>query len=311
MTGRASFRAIGTTVAVVTDSSALDTALAVVRSQVTALDEAVSRFRDDSELSDLLAATGRPTVVSPVLFSALRDALVAASMTDGLVDPTVGEALERCGYDRDFDSVAPDGPALAIRFRRVAGWRDIRLDSRNRTAMMPAGVRVDLGATAKAGCADRAAAIAASRLGTGVLVNLGGDIAVSGPPPVDGWAVRITDRHDAAHDEPGVVVSISTGGLATSGTVARRWHRGGELFHHLIDPDTGAPADPYWRTVTVAADSCLSANVASTASVILGAGAPEWLTLRGHHARLVREGGHVTTVGGWPAETVDPELAPC
>ena len=114
-----------------------------------------------------------------------------------------------------------------------------------------------------------------------------------------------------------MTVAITTGGLATSGTAARRWQRGGRQFHHVIDPATGAPAAPYWRTVTVAADSCLSANVASTASVILGPAAPAWLAERGLHARLVTEDGAVVGTGDWPAAALKPhqsdpsETVPC
>jgi thiamine biosynthesis lipoprotein len=114
-----------------------------------------------------------------------------------------------------------------------------------------------------------------------------------------------------------VTVAITTGGLATSGTAARRWQRGGRQFHHLIDPATGAPAAPCWRTVTVAARTCLSANVASTASVILGAAAPAWLAQRGLHARLVTEDGAVVATGDWPESALEPhpsdpsETVPC
>jgi thiamine biosynthesis lipoprotein len=162
-------------------------------------------------------------------------------------------------------------------------------------------VSVDLGATAKAFGADRIAARAHAVTGTGVLVNLGGDIAVAGPPPEGGWIVRVADRHDSPDDAPGQVVALQAGGLATSGTAARRWRRGGRLLHHLVDPATGGPADTCWRTVTVTADTCVDANTASTAATIIGPAAPEWLAERGRPARLVDVEGRVVRVGGWPA----------
>ena len=298
-----SFGAIGTTVEVVVAvPEALEPATEVVRSRVAALDAAASRFRDDSELSLLNASSGRPVEVSWPFFVALEEALQAARMTDGIVDPTVGHALEQSGYDRDFSEMAPDGPPIRVRYQRVPGWRRVRLDRGRRTATLPPGVRIDLGATAKAGCADRSAQAAAAATRAGVLVNLGGDLAVAGPPPEDGWVIRIADRHDAPLDDPGATVAIGHGGLATSGTASRRWSRGGQALHHLIDPATGAPANTCWRTVSVFAASCLEANIASTASVILGPRAPHWLTERGFAARLVSAQGSVVSLGGWPAD---------
>jgi thiamine biosynthesis lipoprotein len=299
----ARFGAIGTNIEVVVDvPEALDQATEVVRAQVAALDGAASRFRDDSELSRLNASSGRPVEVSWPFFVALEEAIQAAQLTDGIVDPTVGHALELCGYDRDFSEVAPDGPPLRVRYQRVPGWRRVQLDRGRRTATLPPGVRIDLGATAKAGCADRTAQAAAAATRAGVLVNLGGDLAVAGPPPEEGWVIRVADRHDAPVGEPGATVAIRHGGLATSGTASRRWSRGGQAMHHLIDPATGAPANTCWRTVSVFAASCLEANVASTASMILGSKAPQWLTERGFAARLVPPQGSMVSVGGWPEE---------
>ncbi len=304
---RRSFRALGTTVEVlVTEPAMLDAAEEIVRGHVEQLDLAASRFRPDSELSRLHANAGRSQPVSPLLLEVVDEALQAARDTDGLLNPTVGQAVELCGYDRDFDAVAPTGPPLRVRCRRVPGWRGVRLDRGRGTVRLPPGVRLDLGATAKAGCADRAAADVWRQTGAGVLVNLGGDLAVRGPVPEGGWTVRVADRHDAPAGSPSVTVAVRAGGLATSGTAARRWQRGGTELHHVIDPATGRPADTCWRTVTVAAGTCLAANTASTAAVVLGPAAPGWLVARGLAARLVDLGGTVTSVGDWPATAVAP-----
>ena len=100
---------------------------------------------------------------------------------------------------------------------------------------------------------------------------------------------------------PSAVVAIRSGGLATSSTAARRWRRGGDVLHHILDPRSGLPAAPVWRTVSVAAATCTEANTASTAAVIRGEAAPGWLAGLGLAARLVAESGAVLTVGGWPA----------
>ena len=181
------------------------------------------------------------------------------------------------------------------------GWRAIELDRAAGWATVPTGVELDLGATAKALTVDRAAAAAHAAAGCGVLVSVGGDLAVSGPPPPEGWVVRVTDDHHAQFGGRGQTVTVIDGGLATSSTTVRRWSRGGRAVHHIVDPRTGEPADGPWRTVSVTAGSCVDANIASTAAIVRGVTAVEWLTGLGLPARLVADDGEVVAVGGWPA----------
>jgi thiamine biosynthesis lipoprotein len=276
--------------------AALDRELALV-------DAACSRFRHDSELVRVNAAAGRQIAISAYLTEALRAALRAAALTAGLVDPTVGSSLRLAGYDATFALVrGRDGATFRPRFEPAVGWESIELDGQHRTVRTPARVELDLGATAKALAADRIARSAGRASGTGVLVSLGGDVAVDGPVPDGGWPIRVADDHAADPDEPGPAVALSSGGLATSGTTVRRWLAGEVSLHHLVDPRTGRPAETPWRTVTVAGSSCVDANIASTAAVILGEDAPAWLASRGLPARLVREAGEVTYVGGWPED---------
>jgi thiamine biosynthesis lipoprotein len=299
-----SFSALGTTVTVATASAdALGDAVAAVATELVAIDRACSRFRDDSELAALVGADGRPVRVSPLLLEAVRVALRAARVTDGLVDPTVGRTLRLAGYDATFRVVAGrDGERFEARFDAVPGWQSVEIDERESTVRVPPGVELDLGATAKALAADRSAEAAARHAGSGVLVGLGGDIAVAGAPPAGGWAVGIADDHVTPLTAVDATVAIHSGGLATSSTTVRRWRSGGRTLHHVIDPRTGRPAESPWRTVSVAAASCVDANIASTSAIVLGAAAPAWLDERRLPARLVAADGAVTLVGGWPAE---------
>jgi thiamine biosynthesis lipoprotein len=299
--GRHDFRALGTGCTVlVTDPARLDPAVAEVVAELADVDLACSRFRPDSELERVNKGAGTAVEVSPLLVDAVLVALRAAQLTDGDVDPTVGTAMQVLGYDRDFGSLPKDGEAVAT-LVRVPGWQLVDVDERRGTVRVPSGVRIDLGATAKALAADRAATRAAAMAGCGVLVSLGGDLAVAGPPPRRGWEVRVTDDHAAGPDADGQTVLVQSGGLATSSTTVRRWARGGEDLHHVVDPRTGRPADEVWRTVSVAAACCVDANIASTASIIRGERAPAWLDALGLPARLVLPEGSVVRVGGWPA----------
>ncbi|HEX3493416.1 MAG TPA: FAD:protein FMN transferase [Streptosporangiaceae bacterium] len=305
---RDTFRVFGTTaVLLVTDPTALAEARTLADAELAGVDQACSRFRPDSELAALNAARGTAVTVSELFADLLAAALRAARLTDGDVDPTCGRALAGLGYDRDFDQVRAGGPAsLATVLGPVPGWRRVELDEQARQVRLPAGTELDLGATAKAWASDHCAELIADRLGCGVLVSLGGDLAVAGPVPDGGWRVRVTDDHAAGPEEPGQTVTITEGGLATSSTTVRTWTAGSRQVHHIIDPATGEPAPVYWRTVSVAAGSCVDANTASTAAIIRGQAAAGWLDDAGLPARLVRPDGTVVTTAGWPAADTGP-----
>ncbi len=309
MTASVVFPALGTTAAVaVTDPVKLPAVRAVVTAEISACDRACSRFRDDSDVSRLNDGRGKRVTVSPRLVDELVAAIRAARLSDGVVDPTVGQALISLGYDRDFPLIASGSRAPAVTFAPVPGWQCLRVDAGRGLARVPPGVRVDLGATAKARCADLAATAAATAVGCGVLVSLGGDVSVAGPVPDGGWRVRVTDDSSAGPRAPGQTVEIRNGGVATSGVTVRSWRRGDLDLHHVIDPRTGAPAPVVWRTVSVAAATCVDANIAATAAVVLGHAAPAWLAVRRLPARLVAADGAVSLVAGWPPETSDPAL---
>ena len=308
-----SMRAIGTTASVVvTDATRADPALAMLADELRALDLACSRFRADSELRQIeVNSGGRPTPVSPLLYEALDVACRVAAETAGIVDPTIGSALIELGYDRDFDLLAGEDRGGSFDPRPAPGWWRIVLDPGSRTVAIPGGVHIDLGATAKAFAADRAAGHLAQALGCGVLVNLGGDVAVAGPGPEGGWAIGIAAESNTPLALVDHVVTITEGGLATSGTTSRSWLRNGRRVHHIVDPWTGRAAPPVWSLVSVAAPTCVQANAWSTASVVWGDDAVGNLSSWGVHARLVAANGDVVRCGGWPSDAdVDAQPGP-
>jgi FAD:protein FMN transferase len=282
--------------------SALAEAVRIAEAVLGEVDLACSRFRADSELVAANARAGRPVQVGPLLAAAMSVAIEAARETDGLVDPTLGQALVAVGYDRDLALLpaAAADPAGVPRPARTGAWGEIGLEPGPGGAMLtvPADCALDLGATGKAWAGDLVARAVADETGADVVLSLGGDVAVVGSTS---WPVAVSELADSSDEA--VVVQLGAGGLATSTTRARRWVRGGLPRHHLLDPRTGEPTNGRWRTVTAYGRSAVAANTASTAAIVLGDDAWGWLVARDVAARLVALDGTVHRTPGWPAES--------
>jgi len=319
-----SWKALGTSVLVLTThDDRLEPATTAVRQILEDVDAAYSRFREDSELTHLNASPGRAIHVSSLLATAIDAALRAARITDGAVDPTIGHAIRVAGYDDDFSRIAAGGPhpalprergreidsgergrQMKLRAWHVPGWQAIRLDRGSRTVWLPPGVELDLGSTGKALAADLAATAAMAAAGKGgVLVSLGGDIGTAGESPSGGWRILVAEDSRVKPSGDGDVICVPAGGVATSSTTVRRWSRGGVILHHIIDPQTSLPTSGPFRTVTVVAGTCLDANVASTAAIVRGEAAIDWLTGCRLPARLVENDGTIHYIGPWPDPT--------
>ncbi|WP_181408356.1 FAD:protein FMN transferase [Schumannella sp. 10F1B-5-1] len=279
-------------------------ALAAADRLTAAVDATASRFRHDSEVNRIAADLPDGARISPLLARLVRAAQHAAELSDGDVDPTLGQALAAVGYDRDIRLVADDDGRLVRAVATVRpGWRSLLLEGDR--LRLPGHLALDLGASAKAVTADDLAADIHRATGCSTLVALGGDIATAGRGPAGGWQVRAADRPG----DPATTVSLRGGwAVATSSTQHRTWRRGGERMHHILDPRTGLPAEAVWRSVTIAARSCLEANALSTAAIVRGMAALPWLAALGCPARLVDADGRVLVLGGWPLE-VDERAA--
>jgi thiamine biosynthesis lipoprotein len=302
MTASSRWQALGTSAEVfVTDESELATARELVERELRAIEVSCSRLRPDSDLARVNAAPGRWVDVSRVFLETVNTALAAAQTTEGDVNPTLGRALRVAGYDRDLAEL----PALRtgrVRFVPAPGWRLVQVDSGRPAVRVPRGVELELGATARALAADRAARACALALRGGALVNVGGDLAVGGPAPSGGWPVHVTASHQASFDAPGQTVSIASGGLATSSAGAPGFAAGAATDGAENARGNGPSAGEFWRTVSVAAASCVAASIASSASIARGAAALAWLDSLRLPARLVGPDGMVARVADWPAD---------
>ncbi|RNL61189.1 FAD:protein FMN transferase [Nocardioides marmoriginsengisoli] len=277
---------------VVTDSAVLDEARGLCADVLSGIGRVASRFDPASELS-ALADDGRRQAVSPLLSDLIAEALGAAAASGGAVDPTIGGTLSDLGYDRDI-ALVRTGDRILARVRPVPGWQRVSLVGDVLT--MPAGVLLDLGATAKASAADRCARAVAARFRVGALVAIGGDIATAGDSA--GWQVEV---RDLAEDVPAQVVVPAGWAISTSSTRRRTWTADGRLQHHLIDPRTSRPVVGTWAAVTAVARTCLAANTATTAAMVHGLRGQGWLDRTGLSARALTTDGRVVRFGGWDA----------
>ena len=269
---REPFAAMGTACMVAvaarpSDAALASRALAAGRREVGACERALSRFDPESDLSRLNRAEGAWVAVDVRLVEALAAAREARAETGGLFDPTILPALTAAGYDRSFERLTRRAPLP------LDGWRAgarIDVDPGSRRARLAPGAAVDLGGIGKGFSAVRA--LVAMRTAwpalTGALVDLGGDIAVSGTAPEGGtWRVDIADPRAA--DRVAGTLALTHGGVATSGRDTRRFGPDGRL-HHLIDPATGAPAESGPLSVTVSAPTATAAEVHATALAVVG-----------------------------------------
>jgi len=269
---------------VVADTAALGEAMELLHLFLADVEAAASRFREDSEVSRIARSTATHHEVSPLLAEMTGAALTAAAVTGGGVDPTIGTVLAR------LEATAPACPASTV---GKATWRDVHLDGR--VLRLPTGTLLDLGATGKAFAADRAAEQIADTLGCGVLVSLGGDLRAAGPEPEQPWTVLVRD----GAGEPANLVDLGEArAVATSSSLHRSI--GVELAHHVIDPLTLRSVEPVWRTVSVAAETCVEANTWSTAAMVYGDSAPDLLAATGLPVRLVAADGSMRFLNGWP-----------
>ncbi len=261
-------------------------------------DDSCNRFRADSELSWVNERSGETLAISATLERAIAGALLASDATGGLCDPTVLPAVLALGYDVDYDAlIQRDNTSLAAPVKPL-GTSAVELNRRSHTLTLAKGCQLDLGASAKALVADLVADDVATT--GGVIVEMGGDVAVRGHSPEGPWAIGVSDSLHLTGAE--ARVTIEYGGVATSSTTTRTWHASGQLVNHIVDPRTGSFAVGPYATATVSARNCLLANAFATAALLWGEDATYHVAQAGWSARLVRGDGTIDFVGGWPLE---------
>ena len=296
-----SFRALGTGVRITVLAASEPEADAITDLAAPVLEHLESRwsrFRPQSELCRLNAAAGTPVMLSHDTYDAVAHAVEAWRATGGRFDPTVLPSLVALGYDRDFRSIAADGPAHDV--VAPGGCDTIVLDPLVHAVTLPVGVSLDLGGIGKGLAADRLAAAQMDAGALGVCVDLGGDVRVVGVGPVEGlWPIMIEDPLGTG--ATGSLV-LREGAVATSTRLLRAWRRGGRGVHHLVDPRTGDSAHTGLASVTVVAGSTWWAEVLAKAAFIAGPDeGADLITEAGVTGVFVHDDGRVTELPGLDA----------
>lgn len=277
---------------------------------VEALEARLTRFRPESELSQLNARSGRWVTVSDTLLQAILAARHAAWLTEGLCNPLVLPALVAAGYERSFAEMQRNG----LDDRRAAAdpvlvpdWRGIEIKSRQHLVRLAAGSQIDLGGTGKGWSAQQIA----HRLAAygSCLVDAGGDLVARGHPHGQaGWLVEVSEPGQPETFPPVASILLSNAAVATSGIDYRHWMRGGKMQHHLIDPRTGQPAASDVLAATVIHTEATLAEAYTKVLIILGAEAGlKWITQQPQQAALVvRKNGEVLATAGFLALKAEP-----
>lgn len=270
------------------------------RRRIEELEQRWSRFRDDSEISELNRRAGEPVVVSEDTWALLTRAIDGWRVTGGCFDPTVLDAVVAAGYDRSFDDlvaagdrVERTGPAPA---RRARGCDGIVTVPPARMIVLPEGVRIDPGGIGKGLAADLVVAELLAAGATGVCVNLGGDLRVDGRPPAgSAWGVDVEDPWSG---EVRARLSLTSGAVATTSRTRRFWETADGRRHHVIDPATGMSASSGLAAVTVVTGEAWRAEVLAKAAFVAGtAGAGVVLDAHADGALLFTDEGDLVTVG--------------
>lgn len=276
MLHRLPFRAMGSQMLAIVESNSKDPP--VILDQVPewfeAWEQALSRFRHDSELSRLNRTVDQPIPVSQTLWDVFQASLIADKATGGLVTPTVLDAVVMAGYDRPFDEL-PASIAYVDLWTEIAPLSMVVHDEETRSICLPPNIHLDFGGLAKGWAAHQA--VERLKSSGPALMNAGGDIALSGPRlDGEGWSIGISNPFET--DEDLALLHLRRGGVATSGKDHRRWLQGDSLNHHIIDPRTGQSAITDILTATVVAPTAMEAEAAAKSVFLLGSGAGlEWL----------------------------------
>ncbi|MDA3960153.1 MAG: FAD:protein FMN transferase [Planctomycetota bacterium] len=255
---------------------------AAIQAEAAGIEATWSRYRSESIIGRINASAGEPISLDPETADLIDYAHNCFALSDGRFDISCG-VLRQAWRFTGGQTEPPDPTALAQILARV-GWQRVRWNKP--VLQLAPGMEIDLGGIGKEYAVDRALALARG-LGA-VLVNFGGDLAVTGPRANGAaWNVGSWDDRIAASD--GGSWQLQQGALATSGSTQRFFLHQGRRYGHILDPRTGYPVVDAPLSVTVAAGTCTEAGMLATFAMLHGAEAEAFLDQQGVIYRCLRD----------------------
>lgn len=245
------------------------TAAVAAFARVKQLDEILSDYKPDSELSKLTGHhTGEWIAVSAEMFYLLNSSMILARDTGGAFDVTAGPLIRLWREARKSHAV-PTASAIEMA-RSQSGYQSLELDPRRRAVRMNvAGMKLDLGAIAKGYAAEEALRILRQNGLPRALVAASGDLAVGDPPPAArGWRIAIEPSIEGRK-----VLPLRNCGVSTSGDANQYVEIEGIRYSHIIDARSGQALKSS-RGVTVVSKHAMDADALATAACILGRPVP-------------------------------------
>ena len=269
-----------------------------------ALESLISWREEDSDIAKLNENAGVDWMpVETVTFELLQQCMDVAQKSGGAFDPTI-LPLSRL-WDFDSDKRQVPGEAEIDRFLGYVGYENLRLDAgKGEASLKLHGNAIDLGSAGKGAACDAVIAAYEKTGGvTGAVVAVGGSIGVYGKKS-DGsdWVIAVRDPQHSLQDEGGAqlgTITVPDGCLSTSGSYEKNFTENGVLYHHILDPRTGYPADSGLLSVTIYSQSGAMSDILSTACFVLGL--EDGLALAGEYgaeAVFVDEGKNVYVTQG-------------
>ena len=241
----------------------------IVAREVWRIEQHWSRYRDDNIVHRINTAGGRPVTVDEETARFLDYAQQLHAISDGRFDLSSG-VLRRVWRFDGSDRVPTAEQIAAV--LPLVGWHRVRWKPPVLT--MPAGMEIDFGGIGKEYAVDRALRLVSRKTQAPVLINCGGDLAVSGAR-ADGsaWQVGV----ETPEPGPAPVIGLPAGAIASSGDTHRFLLKDGVRYPHVLDPRTGQAVLGGPRTISVRAASCTEAGVLATLALLHGAQAQEYL----------------------------------
>ncbi|MCI8373442.1 MAG: FAD:protein FMN transferase [Lachnospiraceae bacterium] len=228
-------------------------------------DALLSKTNENSEIYKINHNHGQPFIVSDETAQLIQKGIDSAKKTDGLFDISIGRLSSLWDF-KDKDSAIPDESTLA-EARTYVDYQQIKLEGN--TVTIPEGMELDLGGIGKGYIGDQLKQFYVEKGITSALLNLGGNILCIGTPP-DREQFLIGIKKPFSNGDPITTVHVDNQCVVTSGVYERYFEKNGKVYHHILDPATGYPAETDLYSATIIADHSVDADILSTACLMMG-----------------------------------------